>query len=213
MQSLERRPQIEAWEVSRPAGHGEGPELELPSECGLQPSCKRSGSGSESEDAATEEAERSLSSGERPQPPRRRSILEDEWFESEEAEEAEEAEEDEHGSPPRRRAGSRRKGWGSGVEASEENELQCSLSSDDPQGPQSGKAKATELEGMWDLEKMKKQLEQNLERGACGTPRPASPGSWAGGEGWGPAGRLAPESGQGWPGLRSSVGLPIGPER
>ncbi|KAK1335569.1 hypothetical protein QTO34_003359 [Cnephaeus nilssonii] len=167
VRNLERRQQLEAWDVSMPSGQGEGQELELPSECGLQPPYKKSGSGSESEEAA-EEAESGLSSGELPQPPRRRSMLEEEWFESEETEEAEEAEEDEHRAPRRRRAGSRRKGWNACVEASEERELQSQRSnpsSSDPQGPQRRKARATELEGMWDLEKMKKQLEQNLERG------------------------------------------------
>ncbi|XP_023620868.1 testis-specific protein 10-interacting protein isoform X3 [Myotis lucifugus] len=163
VQHLERRQQLEAWDVSIPSGQGEGRELELPSECGLQTPCKKSGSGSESEEAA-EEAERGLSSGELPQSPRRRSILEEEWF----AEEAEEEEEEGHKAPRRRRAGSRRKGWNSCAEASEESELQgqgSHPSSNDPQGPQRRKARATELEGMWDLEKMKKQIEQNLDRG------------------------------------------------
>ncbi|EPQ06549.1 Testis-specific protein 10-interacting protein [Myotis brandtii] len=167
VQHLERRQQLEAWDVSIPSGQGEGRELELPSECGLQTPCKKSGSGSESEEAAeeaAEEAERGLSSGELPQSPRRRLILEEEWF----AEEAEEEEEKGHKAPRRRRAGSRRKGWNSCAEASEESELQgqgSHPSSNDPQGPQRRKARATELEGMWDLEKMKKQIEQNLDRG------------------------------------------------
>lgn len=172
VQHLEKRQQLQAWDVSIPSGQGEGRELELPSECGLQPPCKKSGSGSESEEAAeeaAEEAERGLSSGELPQSPRRRSTLEEEWF-AEEPEEAEE-EEEEHKAPRRRRAGSRRKGWNSRTEASEESELQgqgSHPSSNDPQGPQRRKARATEREGMWDLEKMKKQIEQNLDRGECG---------------------------------------------
>ncbi|XP_006771635.1 PREDICTED: testis-specific protein 10-interacting protein [Myotis davidii] len=161
VQHLERRQQLQAWDVSIPSGQGEGRELEG----GLQPPCKKSGSGSESEEAA-EEAERGLSSGELPQSPRRRSTLEEEWF-AEEPEEAEE-EEEEHKAPRRRRAGSRRKGWNSRAEASEKSELQgqgSHPSSSDPQGPQRRKARATEREGMWDLEKMKKQIEQNLDRG------------------------------------------------
>lgn len=203
VRNLERRQQLEAWEVSMPSGQGEGQELELPSECGLQPPYKKSGSGSESEEAA-EEAESGLSSGELPQPPRRRSMLEEEWFESEETEEAEEAEEDEHRAPRRRRAGSRRKGWNACVEASEERELQSQRSnpsSSDPQGPQRRKARATELEGMWDLEKMKKQLEQNLERGECGAQHPGSRGSCSGGE----------RGGSRRPGPRVQAGLACAP--
>lgn len=111
--------------------------------------------------------------------------MEEEWFA-----EAEEEEEEEHKAPHRRRAGSRRKGWNSRAEASKESELQgqgSHPSSSDPQGPQRRKARDTKREGMWDLEKMKKQIEQNLDRGECGTQHLGSRGSCTGGERWGAA--------------------------
>ncbi|KAF6334615.1 testis specific 10 interacting protein [Rhinolophus ferrumequinum] len=161
--NLERRQQLRS-----PSSR----ELELPSECGLQPPGKRSGSGAESEEAAeleapgasAEETGSGLSPGELPQLPRTRLILEEEQF----AEATEEAEEGEHRAPHRGRVGSRRKGWNSREEASNDGELQCqgnNGSSNNPQGQQRRKARAKELEGPWDLEKLQRQLQQDLDCG------------------------------------------------
>ncbi|KAF5920882.1 hypothetical protein HPG69_006193 [Diceros bicornis minor] len=168
---LERRQQLRAWGcVSIPPGKGESQELEPASECGPQQPEKRSGSGSESEEAAEleapggEEAERGLSLGELPQLPSRGSILEEEWF----AEATEEAEEGEHSMPPRRRAGSRRRGQNSGEEASDDSERQgqwSSASSNILRGPQRRKSRAKELQGPWDLEKLQRKLQQDLDCG------------------------------------------------
>lgn len=174
LQNLERRQQFRAWGcISIPSGEGEGQELELSSECGLQPLGKRSGSGSESEEAAelqalgAEEAERGLSPGDLLQLPSRGSVLEEEWF----AEETEEVEEEKHKAPHRRKASSRKKGRNSSKETSEEGGLQCqgnNPSSNHPQRPQRRKARATEPEGPWDLGKLQRQLQQNLDCGECG---------------------------------------------
>ncbi|XP_036115386.1 testis-specific protein 10-interacting protein [Molossus molossus] len=171
LQNLERRQQFRAWGcISIPSSEGEEQELELPRERGLQPPGKRSGSGSESEEAAelqasgAEEAERALSPGDLLQLPRRGPILGEEWF----AGEAEEVEEEKHRAPHRRKAGSRRKGRNSSEKASEEGELQCqgnNPSSNHPQKPQRRKARATEPEGPWDLGKLQRQLQQNLDCG------------------------------------------------
>lgn len=161
--NLERRQQL-----SSPSSR----ELELPNECGLQPPGKRSGSGAESEEASeleapsasAEETGSRLSPGELPQLPRTRSILEEEQF----AEATEEAEEGEHRVPHRGRVGSRRKGWNSCEEASNDGELQCqgnNGSSNNPQGQQRRKARAKKLEGPWDLEKLQRQLQQDLDCG------------------------------------------------
>ncbi|KAM5225353.1 LOW QUALITY PROTEIN: testis-specific protein 10-interacting protein [Hipposideros larvatus] len=162
--NLERRQQLRS-----PSGQ----ELELPSECGLPPPGKRSGSGAESEEAAEPETlsaeeetetDRGLSPGELPQLPRRGLILEEEQF----AEATEEVEEGEHRATHRRRVCSWRKGWNSGEEASKEGELQCqgsNFSSNSPQGQQRMKARAKELEGTWDLEKLQRQLQQDLDCG------------------------------------------------
>nr|KAF6439400.1 testis specific 10 interacting protein [Molossus molossus] len=67
-----------------------------------------------------------------------------------------------------RKAGSRRKGRNSSEKASEEGELQCqgnNPSSNHPQKPQRRKARATEPEGPWDLGKLQRQLQQNLDCG------------------------------------------------
>lgn len=163
--NLERRQQL-----SSPSSR----ELELPSECGLQPPGKRSGSGAESEEASeleapsasasAEETGSRLSPGELPQLPRTWSILEEEQF----AEATEEAEEGEHRAPHRGRVGSRRKGWNSCEEASNDGELQCQGNngiSNNPQGQQRRKARAKKLEGPWDLEKLQRQLQQDLDCG------------------------------------------------
>ncbi|XP_036909147.1 testis-specific protein 10-interacting protein isoform X2 [Sturnira hondurensis] len=166
--NLEGSQQLRAWScVSIPSGQEEDQELELPR--GLQPPGKRSGSGSESEEAAepeapsAEEAERDLSPGELPQLPRKGSVPKEKWF----SEATEEGEEEEHRAP-HRRAGARRKGWNSREEASEGGELQCQgsrASSSRPQGPRRRKARAPKLEGTWDLEKLQQQLQQDLDCG------------------------------------------------
>lgn len=136
---------------------------------------KRSGSGAESEEAAeleapgasAEETGSGLSPGELPQLPRTQLILEEEQF----AEATEEAEEGEHRAPHRGRVGSRRKGWNSREEASNDGELQCqgnNGSSNNPQGQQRRKERAKELEGPWDLEKLQRQLQQDLDCGEYG---------------------------------------------
>ncbi|XP_036076495.1 testis-specific protein 10-interacting protein isoform X2 [Rousettus aegyptiacus] len=155
-----KQQQLGAWGcTSASPGQGNGQELELPSEPGLWPPGKRSESGSESEEAeaaelealSAEEAERGLSPGELPQLPRRRSILEEERF----AEATEEAEEGACRAPHRRKAGSRRKGRTSSEEASDEGEPQCQ-----------GTRRARELEGPWDLGKLRRQLQQDLNCGS-----------------------------------------------
>ena len=183
-QTPERSQKLRAWScVSIPSGQEEGQELELPRECGLQPLGKRSGSGSESEEAAeledpsAEEAERDLSPGELPQLPRKGSIPKEKWF----ADATEEGEEEEHRALHGRRAGARRKGWNSCEEASEEGELQCqgsSASSSNSQGPQRRKARAPKLEGTWDLEKLQRKLQQDLDCGEYGGQCLGAPGSF-----------------------------------
>ncbi|XP_068412001.1 testis-specific protein 10-interacting protein isoform X2 [Eschrichtius robustus] len=160
---LERRQQLRACScIPIPPGKAGGQEPELPG--------KSSESGSESEEAepeglGAEEAERGLSPGELPQLPRRGSILEEEPF----AEATEEAEEGEHRVPQRRRAGSRRKGWNSGEEAWDESELRSQgsgSSSNSLRGPQRRRPRARELEAPWDLEKLQRQLQQELDCGS-----------------------------------------------
>lgn len=177
--NLERKQQLRSWGcISTPSGPG----LELPSECGLQPPGKRSESGSELEEAAeleapsAEETERGLSPGELPQLPRSRWILEEKLF----AEVTEEAEEGKPRAPHRRRTGSWRKGRNRAEEASSEGELQCqggNSSCDNPRGQQRRKARAKELEGPWDLERLqRRQLQQDSACGECGVQRLGSPG-------------------------------------
>nr|XP_011719197.1 testis-specific protein 10-interacting protein isoform X2 [Macaca nemestrina] len=172
VQNLKARQQLGAWGgVSIPPGKGElGPEP--PSECGLQPPGRRPGSGSASDKQVqllgpgAEEAERGLSSGEPPQRPRRGSISEEEQF----SEATEEAEEGEHRAPCRRRAGCQKKGQISGEEASDEGELQGQSQGSRPsfnnlQRPQRRKTRARELQGPWDLEKLHRQLQRDLDCG------------------------------------------------
>ncbi|XP_072870655.1 testis-specific protein 10-interacting protein isoform X1 [Chlorocebus sabaeus] len=171
-QNLKARQQLGAWGgVSMPPGKGElGPEPT--SECGLQPPGRRPGSGSASDKQVqlqgpgAEEAERGLSSGEPPQRPRRGSISEEEQF----SEATEEAEEGEHSAPCRRRAGCQKKGQISGEEASDEGELQGQSQGSSPsfnnlQRPQRRKTRARELQGPWDLEKLHRQLQRDLDCG------------------------------------------------
>uniref|UniRef100_A0A8D2JXT1 Testis specific 10 interacting protein n=1 Tax=Theropithecus gelada TaxID=9565 RepID=A0A8D2JXT1_THEGE len=171
-QNLKARQQLGAWGgVSIPPGKGEL-GLEPPSECGLQPPGRRPGSGSafdkqvQLQGPGAEEAERGLSSGEPPQRPRKGSISEEEQF----SEATEEAEEGEHSAPCRRRAGCQKKGQISGEEASDEGELQGQSQGSRPsfnnlQRPQRRKTRARELQGPWDLEKLHRQLQRDLDCG------------------------------------------------
>lgn len=182
MPNLERSQQLRARGGSPiSSGKGKSQELEGLSEWDLQPPGKRSGSGSESEEGielealGVEEAERGLSLGELPYLLRRGSILEDERF----AEVTEEAEEGEHRAPYRRRAGSQRKGPNICKEASSEGDLQGkgNSSSSNLRGSQRRKSRAKDLEGPWDLEKLQRQLQQDLDCGECGLSMPGSPGN------------------------------------
>lgn len=173
MPNLERSPQLRACSGSPISpGKGESQELEAFGECDLQPCGKRSGSGSESEEVTelealgAEEAETGLSLGELPHLLRRRSILEEERF----AEVTEEAKDGEHRASHRRRTGSQRKGLNVGEEASDESDLRSKghSSSSNLRGSQRRKSRAKELEGPWDLEKLQRRLQQDLDCGECG---------------------------------------------
>ncbi|XP_077901685.1 testis-specific protein 10-interacting protein isoform X2 [Ictidomys tridecemlineatus] len=173
MENLERRQQLGAWGgILLPPSKGENQGLELSSKCGLWLPGKRSGSETESEEAAereglgVEEVERGLSPGELLQIPRRGLILEEERF----SEATEEAEQWDHSAPHRRKGSSRKKGQNSGKEALEEGELQgqsqgSSSSFNSFRGSQRGMSKAKEVEGPWDLEKLHGQLQQELNCG------------------------------------------------
>ncbi|XP_045871716.1 testis-specific protein 10-interacting protein [Meles meles] len=170
MPNLERSQQLRACGGSPLSpGKGKSQELEGLSEWDLRPSGKRSGSGSESEEGTelealgAEEADRGLSPGELPYLLRRGSIFEEERF----AEVTEEAEEGEHRAPRRRRPGSQRKGSNVCKEASSEGDLQCKgkSSSSNLRGSQRRKSRAKDLEGPWDLEKLQRQLQQDLDGG------------------------------------------------
>ncbi|XP_029771243.1 testis-specific protein 10-interacting protein isoform X2 [Suricata suricatta] len=169
--NLERSQQLRAWGcIPIPSGKGESQEPEASSDCDPQPPGKRSGSGSESEEGAeletlgAEEAEGGMSPGELSQLLKKGSFLEEEQF----AEVTEKAEEGEHRAPHRRRAGSQRKGaQNSGEEALDEGDLQPkgSSSSSNLRGPQRRKSRAKELEGPWDLAKLQRHLQQELDCG------------------------------------------------
>uniref|UniRef100_A0A2K6F8Q1 Testis specific 10 interacting protein n=1 Tax=Propithecus coquereli TaxID=379532 RepID=A0A2K6F8Q1_PROCO len=172
-QNLERREQLGAWGgIPIPPGKEDSQGPEPPSECGLWPPGKRSGSGSESEEAAELEgpsAEEGLSPGELLQLPRRGSIMEEEQF----SEATEEGEEEEHRAPPRRSNSSQKKGQNSGEEALDEGELQgqspgSSSSPNNLQEPQRRKLGAKERDGPGDLEKLHGQLQQDSY---CGPPK------------------------------------------
>ncbi|XP_045374181.2 testis-specific protein 10-interacting protein isoform X3 [Camelus bactrianus] len=140
--NLERRQFSVCSCIPIPPGKGKSQVLEPPGECGRQPPGKRSGSGLGSEEATEPEAPGT-----------------------------EESEEGEPRAPHRQRAASRRKGWNSSEMASDESELQCegsSSSSNNLQGPQRRKSRAKELERPWDLEKLQRQLQQELD---CGTDK------------------------------------------
>ncbi|XP_058162354.1 testis-specific protein 10-interacting protein [Dasypus novemcinctus] len=166
-QDSARRRQPGAW-----GGKGGHPAREAPGDRGLWPSRKRSGSAceeaAEEEALGAEEAGRGLSPGELPQLPRRGSL----WEELGSAEETEEGEEGEHRARHRGRAGSRRRGKKPGEEPLGEVQGPSQGSSSSPsslQGSQRRTSKAKELEGPWDLEKLQRHLQKDLEeRGLCG---------------------------------------------
>ncbi|XP_007943151.1 testis-specific protein 10-interacting protein [Orycteropus afer afer] len=88
--------------------------------------------------------------------------------------ETEEAEDREHRALQRRRAQSRRKGRNSGEEDLDKRELQGHSQGSGPRadnvlGAQRRTSRARELEGPWDLEKLQRQLQWDLEKqGLCG---------------------------------------------
>lgn len=175
--NLERRPRLRSSScTSIPPGRGTSQELELPGEAGLQSPRESSRSGSEPEESepegpGAEEAERDLIPGELPQLPRRGLILEELQF----SEATEEAEDGERQAPRRRRTSSRRKEQNSGEQAWDESEVRCLgsvSSSTNLRGPQRRKPRAQELEGPWDLEKLQRQLQQELD---CGESRGSEP--------------------------------------
>ncbi|KAK2500068.1 hypothetical protein MC885_010468 [Smutsia gigantea] len=171
--NLERRQQLRAWGcVSISPSKGESQELESDSERGLQLPGQKPGLELESQLATepeafgAEEAKKGLSPGELSRVPRRGSILEEKWY-------AEVAEEAQEGEPeaPHRRTSSWRKGRNSGEEAPDEGELQ-SLESGSKifPGPQRRKSRGKKLEGPWDLEKLQRQLQQDLGSGPTKQP-------------------------------------------
>ncbi|XP_003937770.3 testis-specific protein 10-interacting protein isoform X2 [Saimiri boliviensis] len=170
-QNLKVRQRLRAWGgVSiLPDKGGQGPEPRC--ECGLQLPGRRPGSGSVSEEhvqlpgPGAEKAERGLSSAELLQCPRKGPISEEEQFSAA----TEEAEEGEHRATRRRRAGSQKKGQFSGEEASDEGEQGQSQESipnfNNLQRPRRRKTRAKELQEPWDLEKLHRQLQRDLDCG------------------------------------------------
>ncbi|KAL1787864.1 testis-specific protein 10-interacting protein [Sigmodon hispidus] len=165
VQSLERKSQLGGCaSLALPLGKAESQGLERCSLGGFWPPGK--GSESESEDVSevegqdAEEAEKVLSPGELPQLPGPGLILEEEWI-SEATEE-----EEEHSAPHRRKGSSDNKGRNSEEKAAEEGELQRSgPSSSSLPKPQRGKSRAKELKGPWDLERLHRQLQEELDCG------------------------------------------------
>ncbi|XP_028626877.1 testis-specific protein 10-interacting protein [Grammomys surdaster] len=163
VQNLGRRYQPGAWaNLSPPLGKAESQGLERPS---FWSSGK--GSGSESEDVSEvegqngEEAEKSLSPGELPQLPGQGLILEEELI-------SEVMEEEEHSDPNRRKGSFVNKGRNSGEKGSEEGELQShnlGSISNILRKPQKVTARAKDLKGPWDLERLHRQLQEELECG------------------------------------------------
>ncbi|XP_004627415.1 testis-specific protein 10-interacting protein [Octodon degus] len=161
--ALERRQQLgPCGSVPLSPSKGENQGLEPSSACGPWLPGKRPGSKSECREApepqgeGAEEAELGLSPEELPQLPRGPLLSEERFSEA-----TVEAEEREHSAPHRRKSGSRKKGRNSGEEALEEEAQRAqSSSSYNPRRPQRGEARAQELEGPWDLEKLRRQLLQ-----------------------------------------------------
>ncbi|CAH6793540.1 Tsga10ip [Phodopus roborovskii] len=168
VQTLERRHQPGGWtSIALPVGKAESQGLERCSQGGFCSPGKASGSESEDvsevESQEAEEAERVQSPGERPQIPGRGLIWEEEWI-------SEVTEEEEHSAPQRRKGSSHNKGRNSGEKASEEGEQQghiqrSSSSFSSLLKPQRGKSRAKELKGPWDLERLHKQLQEELDCG------------------------------------------------
>ncbi|EGV99357.1 U4/U6.U5 tri-snRNP-associated protein 1 [Cricetulus griseus] len=166
VQTLERRHQLGGCSsITLPVGKAESQGLDRCSQGGFCPPGK--GSGSESEDVLegqnAEVIERVQSPGELPQLPGRGLILEEEWI-------SEVTEEEENRAPRRRKGSSYDKGRNSGEKASEEGELQghsqrSSSSSNSLQKSQRGKPRAKDLKGPWDLERLHRQLQEELDCG------------------------------------------------
>lgn len=163
LQNLGRRCQPGAWaNLSLPLGKAENQGLERSSFWSLG-----KGSGSESEDVSEvegqngEEAEKSLSPGELPQLPGQGLILEEELI-------SEVMEEEEHSNPNRRKGSFVNKGRNSGEKGSEDGEPQShnqGSSSNSLRKPQKVTARAKDLKGPWDLERLHRQLQEELECG------------------------------------------------
>ncbi|XP_069924396.1 testis-specific protein 10-interacting protein isoform X2 [Oryctolagus cuniculus] len=167
VQSPERRQQqLGAWSPS-PQGRGENPGLEVPSERALWPTGKPAGPALEWEGeamGAEEEPERDLSPRQLPQLPRKGLLSEEDQC----SEMTEEDEDEELGAPHRRRAGPLTKGQHPGDPQSWSQSRRSSPSSGHLPGAQRRRRKARELEGPWDLEMLRRQLQQNLD---CGPQR------------------------------------------
>ncbi|XP_052568276.1 LOW QUALITY PROTEIN: testis-specific protein 10-interacting protein [Peromyscus californicus insignis] len=167
VQNQERRYQLGAGgSIALPPGNSESQGLEPCSQGGFWPLGK--GSGSESEDVSevegqdAEGTERVLSPGELPQLSGQGLTLEEEWIS--------EVTEEEHSAPHRRKGSSQHKGRNSGEKASEERELQgpsqgSSSSSHSLRKSQRGKSMAKDLKGPWDLERLHRQLQEELDCG------------------------------------------------
>ncbi|XP_062052110.1 testis-specific protein 10-interacting protein [Lepus europaeus] len=170
-QSPERRQQLGAWSPS-PPGRGENLGLEVPSERALWPPGKPgkpAGPVLEWEEEAMEpegpgaqEPQRDLSPRELPQLPHKGLLSEEDQC----SEMMEEDEEEELGAPHGRRAGPPTKGQHPGDPQSRSR--RNSPSSGHLPGAQRRRLKARELEGPWDLEMLRRRLQQNLD---CGPQR------------------------------------------
>ncbi|CAO2584292.1 Testis-specific protein 10-interacting protein, partial [Lemmus lemmus] len=165
VQNPERRNQLGAWGSNTlPLGKAESQGLDGSSQGGFWPP----GKGSESEDASevegqdAEETEKILSPGELPQLPGRGLISEEEWI-------SEVTEEEEHTVPHKTKGSSHNKGRNSG-EKTWEGELQgpsqgSSSSYNSLRKLQKEKSRAKELKGPWDLERLHRQLQEELDCG------------------------------------------------
>ncbi|XP_032747029.1 testis-specific protein 10-interacting protein isoform X3 [Rattus rattus] len=162
VQNLGRRYQPGAWaNISLPVGKAESQGLERPTFWSTG-----KGSGSECEDVSevegqnADEAEKSLSTGELPQLPGQGLTLEEELI-------SEVMEEEEHN---RKKGSSVNKGRNSGEKGSEEGELQShnqgsSSNSNSLRKSPKGTSGAKEFKGPWDLERLHRQLQEELESG------------------------------------------------
>lgn len=163
VQNLGRRYRPGAWaNLSLPPGKAESQGIERSS---FWSSGK--GSGSESEDISevegqnSEEAEKSLSPAELPQLPGQGLILEEELI-------SEAMEEEEHSDPSRRKGSFVNKGRNSGEKGSEDGDSQSrnqGSSSNSLRKLQKVTSRAKDLKGPWDLERLHRQLQEELECG------------------------------------------------